>query len=61
MIKVKLRDLEAVNANLNKKSGEIKQQLREHIDIDEEKYYELRAMSEDTLTVKNLIAVSRSW
>lgn len=58
VIKVRLRELETANENLTRKTGEIKQQLREHVDINDDKYYELRGMADELLTVKDLLAVS---
>ena len=58
VIKVKLRELEAHNESLMNKSGEIKQQLKEHKDINDDRYYELRGMADEQLSVKDLVAVS---
>ena len=57
VIKVKLRELEAQNERLTAKSCEVKQNLKEHVDIDEERYYELRCTADDMLSVKDLVAV----
>lgn len=46
-----------MNENLIQKSGDIKKQLSEHVDINEDRYYELRSTADDLLTVKDLIAV----
>lgn len=58
VIKVRLRELESANESLTEKAGAIKQQLREHTDISEDRYYELRGTADDLLTVKDLLAVS---
>ncbi|XP_067948432.1 progesterone-induced-blocking factor 1-like isoform X2 [Watersipora subatra] len=57
VVKVHLRELEAQNKSLIGQSDEVKVQLKEHVDINEQKYYELRATTDQHLSVKDLVAM----